>query len=130
WSTACGLLARACGVFAGTAAVGRRLRARIDLAFGDGGELGVGRLLFLQVLAQDLCALALAELVGPGHQGAVARDLVVLDRLSKRDNGSVQDVLVLDLAHDVFGLADDSIDGRTFVALGLLALHFEYALEP
>src|SRR5207253_1628793 len=56
-------------------------RAQVDLALGDVGELLVGRLFLLEILLQQVGAVVAAEPLRPGDQRAVARDLVMLDRL-------------------------------------------------
>ena len=43
-------------------------------------------LLLLEVLLKETSGLVVAELLGPGDQRAIARDLVVLDSLSGTDD--------------------------------------------
>jgi hypothetical protein len=43
----------------------------------------IGQLLFLQGLIQEIGCVTQAELTGPGHQRAVPRQFIVLDRLSR-----------------------------------------------
>src|ERR1043166_1320111 len=69
---------------AGSLALARR-RLAIDFALGDPIELLVGGFLFLQVQIQDPRDVAMAQKPGPCHQGAIARDFVMLDGLSRRD---------------------------------------------
>jgi hypothetical protein len=54
----------------------------------------------------------------------------VLDGLSGGDDGCIEYGLVLDLAGDLVGLLDDSVDGRTLRAAGFLAKLFERLLKP
>src|SRR5499426_522433 len=108
-----------------------RLRgATVDLALRHDGELLVGRFFLFEVLLQQGSAVAAAELVRPGDQAAVARDLVVLDRLRGRNERRVQHRLVGDLAGDVLGFFDDAVDGGTIDTLDVLAEGSEHLLEP
>src|SRR3712207_1060583 len=77
---------------------------RVDLAFGDPVELLVGRLFLIQDLVQDAGAIFAAELLGPGHEGAIAGDLVVLHGLSGSKQRGVENLRVVDLASDVLRL--------------------------
>src|SRR5262245_66674235 len=63
----------------------------IDVAFGKGGQLAVRGLLLLQVLFEQPGAIRAPELLRPRDQRAVARHLVVLDRLGRGDQGRVED---------------------------------------
>src|SRR5262245_28951586 len=63
--------------------------ATIDLALGQRRELLVSRLFLLEVLLEQVGAVAASQLSGPCDQTAVAGDLVVLDRLCGSDNGGV-----------------------------------------
>src|SRR5262245_9944326 len=76
----------------------------IDVAFGKGGELAVRGLLLLQILFEQPGAVRPPQLLGPRNQRAVARHLVVLDRLSCGNQGRIEHVLVVDLACDVVRL--------------------------
>src|SRR6266700_3909706 len=86
-------------------------RHDVDLALGHVGQLLVGRLLFLQGLLEDLGAVIAPELLGPGDQGAIARDLIVLDGLRRGDHGRVENVLVVDIADDVILEEADDVIG-------------------
>src|SRR5262245_26355389 len=108
-----------------------RLRgATVDLALRHDRELLVGRFFLVEVLLQQGGAVAAAELLRPGDQGAIAADLVVLDRLRSRDDRRIEHRLVVDLAGDVFGFLDDAVDGRTIDTLDVLAEDPEHLLEP
>src|SRR5216684_5469467 len=102
----------------------------VDLALGHVGELLVGRLLFLQGLLEDLGAVITPELLGPGDQGAIARDLIVLDGLRRGDHGRIENVLVVDVADDVIRLLQDAVDRRTIHRFHRLPFELEYLLEP
>src|ERR1700733_920313 len=52
----------------------------------------------------------MSKFFGPRDQGAVARHLVVLDRLSVRYNRNVEYSLVSDLARCLIGFLNDAID--------------------
>jgi len=54
----------------------------------------------------------------------------VLDGLSRSDDGGIEYGLVLDLAGDLVGFLDDSVDGRTLRPAGFLAELFERLLKP
>jgi hypothetical protein len=60
-----------------------------------------------------------AKLGRPRDQRAVARDLVVLDRLRGGDQADIHHVDALDLAHQLVALLEDTVDRRTLLALRL-----------
>ena len=74
----------------------------------------------LSVVVKSLRDRLLAEFLGPGDQRAVAGDLVVLDRLGGCDQRRVQHLLVRDLAGDLLGFLDDSVDRRASRAFRIL----------
>src|SRR5204863_8808076 len=47
----------------------------IDVAFGKGSQFAVRSLFLLQILLQQVGAIRAPKLLGPGNQGAIARDL-------------------------------------------------------
>lgn len=100
------------------------------LGFRNLGKLAVGRLLFLDVVGQDIGTVGTAKLLGPGDQGAVTGYLVVLDRLRGCDQGGVENVLVVDVAADFIGFLENAVDSRTVDRLGLHAMQFEHLLDP
>ena len=55
----------------------------------------------------------MAKLLRPGDQGAVAGDLVVLDRLRVCYDRGVENLLVVDLSRGFVGFLDDAVDRRT-----------------
>src|SRR3978361_955782 len=88
------------GAFVGSGRAGARSArgAEVGLALRSRGQLLVGGFFLIQRLLQDSSAIIAAKLLGPRHQTAIARDLVVLDRLSGIDQCRVQNRLVVDLA--------------------------------
>jgi hypothetical protein len=71
----------------------------------------------------------MAELFRPGDQSAVARDLIVLDRLRRADDGRVKHVLVGHFAGDLIAFLDQAVNGGAFDALRLLAQLLERLVE-
>src|SRR5688500_10924484 len=65
----------------------------VNRALGQLGQQLVGLPFLVEGLLQDLGELLVADLLRPGADGAVARDLVVLDLLGDRDQGGVHDVV-------------------------------------
>jgi hypothetical protein len=70
----------------------------------------VGCLFLVEILLQQRDTIPLAQWVRPRNQGALARDLVMLDRLRCRDEGCIENGLVLDFARDLIGFLDDAAD--------------------
>ena len=107
-------------------------RVAVDLAFGECCQLAILVLLLIQAQLEEIDDLQIAqlflidrlpmtELVCPGDERAVAVDLVVLDRLSRRDDRRIPEVLVLDLANDLLALLDEAQNGLARHALRGLA---------
>ena len=71
----------------------------------------------------------MAEFPRPRDESAVARDLVVLDGLSRGDQGGVEHAFATDFSHDLLCFVDDAVDRRTFCTLRLLAHQLEGLLE-
>src|SRR5437764_4530521 len=92
-------------------------------------ELGVGRLFLVEIGGEEANDVVVAELLGPGDQGAIPRDLIVLDGLCAGDDRGVQYGLVLDFAGRVVGLLDQAIDRRTVGSLRRLAELLEDLVE-
>jgi hypothetical protein len=67
---------------------------------------------------EDLRDVVTAKTLGSGDERAVARDLIVFDRLAGDDDGRIQHILVVDFARDIAGFLDDAIDGRTLTDFG------------
>jgi hypothetical protein len=72
----------------------------------------------------------MAELTGPGNQGAISRDLVMLDRLSGADHCGIKDLLVLHFACHFVCFSNKPIDCGALHALRLLAEFLERLIEP
>jgi hypothetical protein len=70
-----------------------------------------------------------AERLRPGNQGAVTGDLVVLDGLRCTDDGGIQNFLVANFASDLIAFLDQTVNGRAFDALRLLAKLLERLVE-
>ena len=61
-----------------------------------------------------------SEEPGPGDQGAITGDLVMLHRLRRADDGGIKHPLVRHFTSDIVSLADQPIDGGTLDPFGLL----------
>ena len=61
----------------------------LDGGLGERGELLVRGLLFVEILAEQLVDLIVAQHLRVGADGAVGGDLVVLDLLRRRDEGHI-----------------------------------------
>ena len=72
----------------------------------------------------------MAKLLRPGYQRPIAADFIVLDGLSGGDDGGIEYGLVLNLASDLVGFFDDSVDGWALRPAGFLAELFEHLLKP
>ena len=72
----------------------------------------------------------MAWLFRSGDQRSVARDFIVLDRLSRCHDRRIQNLLILHLARDVISFSDEAIDSRTFDALRRFAELFENLVKP
>src|SRR5439155_25503854 len=79
------------------------LRHRVDL-FGDRIQLSVRRLFLSQALLEKGSSIVHIELVGPGNQSAVARYLIVLDRLGAGDETDIHDAVFLRIFHHMLAL--------------------------
>src|SRR5690606_27206325 len=64
-------------------------------------ELCVGRFLFLEGRLQERHSLVESELLGPGDHRAIARDLVMFDRLRAGEQAGIDRLAVLALLHDL-----------------------------
>src|SRR5215210_2922939 len=105
-------------------------RLWVDLAFGDGGQLLICRLLLIQGLLQHARAVLAAELLRPGNQGAVAGNLVVLHRLRGRQESRVERVFIRHLAGNFVRLLHEPVESRAIYAFGRMPVHLEDLLEP
>ena len=77
--------------------------------------------LFLQRLVEQLDGVFQAENMGPALERAVARDLVVLDRLGGRDQTGVDRWRSLEAFDNLLALGDDAFDRVAGLALSPLA---------
>jgi hypothetical protein len=64
--------------------------AAVHLALGHGGQLLVGSFFLVEILLKQGRAILPSELLRPGVQCAVAGDLVMLDRLRRGNQRSVE----------------------------------------
>src|SRR5436305_4775236 len=106
-------------------------RLAVDtLSQSDGGQLLIGRLFLVKIGRKQSQDVVVPELVGPGDQRTVARDLIMLDRLGGADDGGVQNFLVGHFTRDLVRLLDEAIDGGALYALRRLAQLLEHLIEP
>src|SRR5262249_41770866 len=99
--------------------------AAIQFTLRHGGQLLVRRFFLVEILLKQCRAIVAPEFLCPRDQRAIARDLIVLDRLRRSDERGIQNRLVLDLARDLFGLVDDAVDGGAIHPPRLLAVQLE-----
>src|SRR5436190_24124761 len=88
------------------------LRLLVDHRLGELGERLIGRLFLVERLLKELHGLVETEFLGPGAQRAVAGDLVVLDRLCRRDKTGIERGRTLVLLDDLLALVEDAFDRR------------------
>lgn len=72
-------------------------------AKSNGVQLGVRRLLFVEIRGQEADDNIVAELLGPCDERTVATDFVVLDRMGVGDDRGVEDGFVCDLSRGFVG---------------------------
>src|SRR5581483_2760163 len=75
----------------------------VDLRFGHARQFLVGRLFLVQRLVEEGGNVAVAELLRPGDQRAIAGHLVMFHRLRRGDERRVEHLLVLDFAGNFVG---------------------------
>src|SRR3954454_3147450 len=102
---------------------------RVDRVLRQVGEQLVRVLLLNERLLEEAIRLREAQLLGPGQQGAVPGDLVVLDGLSCRDQARVRSLPALELLQDLLPLLNDALNGLAFGASGPLAHALEHLLK-
>src|SRR5829696_4839835 len=108
-----------------------------DLSRGSGvdgilsqvGEDLVRILLLNERLLEQTLRFREAQLLGPGEQGAVAGDLVMLHGLSRRNQTSIESLPALERLQDLLALLDDALNGLAFNTLGLRAHDLEHLLQ-
>jgi hypothetical protein len=76
----------------------------------------IGMFLFLEIMLKEPGGVVLAELIGPGDQRTIAGDLVMFDSLSRTDDAGIEDNVVLDVRHMLFGLSQNPFDRIAFLA--------------
>src|ERR1700747_2313649 len=80
------------------------------------------RLLFLrQRLIEKFDRILVTQLISPGFQGAIARNLVMLDRLSRCQKSRVECRSISVLVHDFLAFVEDALDGIALLAARRLA---------
>ena len=82
----------------------------------------VGCLFFLEILLEKRRAVGPTQLLGPGDERAIARHLIVLDRLCGRHESGVEHAGVVNLASDLVGFLENAVDRRAVHALGFNAM--------
>src|SRR5215213_7823902 len=93
------------------------------------GQRLVGGFLLVQRLLQQACGIGHAELFSPRTKGAIARNLVVLDRLGGSDKPSIESRHPAKLLHDFRTLISDAVDGLAGLPTRRLADDTEDAVE-
>ncbi|SCM77066.1 hypothetical protein KL86PLE_40871 [uncultured Pleomorphomonas sp.] len=101
----------------------------VGRTFGDLRQAGIGGLFLGEGLLQELGRLLLADQFGPAAHGAVAGDLVVLDRLGGGDQAGVDGLRAGKFLEHFLAFLDDALDGRTGLAACRLADQFEHLLQ-
>src|SRR5262249_43119587 len=88
-----------------------------------------GVILLIDGLLEQSSGVTHAELIGPRDQRAIARYLVMLDRLSVGDHAGVEDHSLLGLLHVLLTLFEDALDGGAGLGRGLEAAEAENLLK-
>ena len=88
------------------------------------------RLLLVERLLQQFDSVIEAKFLGPCAQSAVARNLVVLDRLRGGQHTGVESRRALEFLDDLLTLFEDALDGGALLAGRLLVDHGEHLLQP
>ena len=71
----------------------------------------------------------MASAFGPRNERAISANLVMLDRLTTRNDRGIEHSLILYLTRDLIRLLDDPVDCRAGRSLGLLAEFCEHFVE-
>src|ERR1700744_2505629 len=88
------------------------------------------RLLFLrQRLIEQFDRILVTQLVSPAFQSAIARNLVMLDRLSRRQKARVECGSISVLVHDFLAFVENALDGIALLAARRLAEKLEDLFE-
>jgi hypothetical protein len=99
----------------------RSLRVLVYLALGELRERLIGLPFLGESPLQQLRGLTQTKLRGPRLQRPVARDLVVLDRLGRREQTGIKSWHSLVFLHSLFPILSDTEDGRARLAPDWLA---------
>src|SRR6185369_1900931 len=91
---------------------------------GDVGQLAVGLFLLAQGFLQQFEGFLVAHLLGPGADGAVGGDFVVLGFLGTGDEGGVGFSLA-DFTQNFVSFGDDAFHAFAFLPAGSFAQRFE-----
>ena len=102
--------------------------APVRLSAGD-LELLVGGLLFLERLLEQCHRLGETEFIGPGDERAIAGDLVVLNRIARRNQACVDRGRFREFLDDFLTFGDNSLDCLAGLALSALADDLEDLLQ-
>src|ERR1700744_3682675 len=79
-----------CALSRSTGSFGSFLGLLIDDRLGNFRQRGVGRLFFSERFFQEAHHLREVQFAGPSLQGAVARNLIVFDRLSSGEEAGIE----------------------------------------
>src|SRR5215207_10004663 len=101
----------------------------VDGILSQVGEQLVRVLLLNERLLEQTLRFREPQLLGPGEQGAVAGDLVMLHRLSRRNQTRIRSLAALERLQDLLALLDDALNGLAFDTLGLLAHDLKHPLQ-
>src|SRR3954469_18700574 len=107
----------------------RFVSLRVCARFREPGEKLIGSLIFCERLVKEPFRIAHPKLLCPRAQRAVARHLVMLDRLSGGDETGVEGVALLEIFHDLLAFLDDALDRLAGFARGLLAKDVEHLFQ-
>src|SRR3954470_16166604 len=102
---------------------------RVDGILGEVGEDLVRVLLLNERLLDQTLRFREAQLLGPREQGAVAGDLVMLHRLSRRDQTGIRSLAVPELLEDLLAFLNDALNGLARDTLGPLTHDLEHLLK-
>src|SRR3954464_5423115 len=83
---------------------------RVDGILGEVREDLVRVLLLNERLLDQTLRFREAQLLGPGEQAAVAGDLVLLDRLSRRDQARIRSLAGKELLEDLLALINEVLN--------------------
>lgn len=102
----------------------------VDFASRELRQREVGLLFFVESSLQQVCRVAMAQLVRPSRQRSIARNLVVLDSLCGGQQSSIKCRHALVLVHDFRALFENAEDSGALLSLGCLTNRLEDLLKP